>query len=361
MSGPLAGTCLPGWHLDTPTTCIKNTPTTTPVNCAEGTHQDPGTGKCESNSRALPGGGCAEGYYLVAAGNPGLCYPNSKPAPTRGCVVGYHLDSAGAVCIKDTSTKTTTTTPSNEQRCKPGSHQDPKSGQCILTCDHIGYHYDAAKDLCVPDGNSTPAQLPAGTGGDESATGGNKNNTTGQPLSSSSRTTIKIINKNIIEGSQPIGSSSSVPSGDTTGKLFLEFNNRTNAAAGLVVTNTTLTKNQLSGQVDINGQIQNIRPTDTSTTANTNDINTARMIVVVATFYDRANNVVGVQHGEYDPNTLNPGQSSVFHLMVNKVDNNIDHAVYLVQWLGLNGGNGGLLLHPTTQEVNGAAATFPTK
>ena len=184
-------------------------------------------------------------------------------------------------------------------------------------------------------------------------------------------TTNNIINNNIIQGTQPIGSSTSPGTigVDTTGKLFPEFNNSTNAATGLVVTDTTMAQNQfVNGQLEITGHIQNMRPgstTDTSTAptaANTNnDINIAKNIVVIATFYDSANNVINTQYGASDPNTLTPGQSGVFHLIVNNAaNNNIDHVIYLVQWLGISGGNG--VLHPTTYEVKAAAATtFPSK
>jgi hypothetical protein len=175
-------------------------------------------------------------------------------------------------------------------------------------------------------------------------------------LPSTLKATINIIIKNIIEGTQPIGSFAT--SSNTTGKLFREFNNRTNAATGLVVTDTTMAKNQfVNGQIEITGHLQNMRPTSNSTSAAPN-INTARMIVVVATFYDSANNVINTQHTASDPNTLTPGQSGVFHLIVNNAANNIGHVTYLVQWLGISGGNG--VLHPTTYEVKAAAATtFP--
>jgi hypothetical protein len=183
-----------------------------------------------------------------------------------------------------------------------------------------------------------------------------------------SKTTINISTKDIIEGSQPIGSSAN--SNDTTGKLFREFNNRTNAATGLVVTDTTMTKNQfVKGQIGITGHVQNMRPANSSTTigatrtasaatTNNNDINTARTVVIIATLYDNANNIIDTQYGASDPNTLTPGQGGVFHLIVNNAANNIDHVTYLVQWLGISGGNG--VLHPTTYEVKAAAATtFP--
>ena len=56
-----------------------------------------------------------------------------------------------------------------------------------------------------------------------------------------------------------------------------------------------------------------------------------------------------------------PGQSGVFHLIVNNVDG-IDHVTYHTHWLGVSGRNA--VLHPTTEEVNSTAttatATFPT-
>jgi hypothetical protein len=41
------------------------------------------------------------------------------------------------------------------------------------------------------------------------------------------------------------------------------------------------------------------------------------MIVVEVTFFDKANNIVGVQHIASDPNTHRPGENSTFHITVN--------------------------------------------
>ena len=139
-----------------------------------------------------------------------------------------------------------------------------------------------------------------------------------------------VVNKIVFEGREPIGSSSSssfsssssssaVPaSGTLVTKPFEEFNNPANAAAGLVITDSTMTKNQPTaessssssgGQLDITGSIQNIRPASAATgitsdpttttgaaattSSNINDIiNTASMTVVEATFFDKANNIV---------------------------------------------------------------------
>ena len=120
-----------------------------------------------------------------------------------------------------------------------------------------------------------------------------------------------------------------------------------------------MTRNQaVSGQVDIAGHVQNIRPASTTgttgaTTAaaatNTNnDINTANMTVVEATFFDNADNVVGVQHVASDPNILRSGESSTFHIIVNDGgNNNIAKATYLAQWVGVDNAGTGVLLHPT--------------
>jgi hypothetical protein len=270
-----------------------------------------------------------------------------------GCTGETHFDAKRFMCID------------NSKRdyggsCVPGWHPtiDPGSRDPILCEKDIT---KSAKDNVPTKTNATTIPV-------------NNNSTSSSSSSSSSKTTVNIINKKIIEGTQPIGSSSSSGGGGTsgsniTGKLFREFNNSTNIATGLVVTDTTITKNQfVNGQVEITGHIQNIRPasistTDTSTATNANsnnnnnDINTARTIVVIATFYDIANNVLGVQYGASDPNTLIPGQSGVFHLIVNNIDS-IDHVTYLVQWLGISGQNA--VLHPTVEEVNSAATATAT-
>ena len=77
------------------------------------------------------------------------------------------------------------------------------------------------------------------------------------------------------------------------------------------------------GQLDITGSIQNIRPASAATgitsdpttttgaaattTSNINDIiNTVSMIVVEATFFDKANNIVEVKNIAAEPNRLGP-------------------------------------------------------
>jgi hypothetical protein len=239
---------------------------------------------------------------------------------------------------------------------------------CEFTDDGIGY-CDNQKFDCIGDddcynteqklrsaecnsGHAIPFKCEQGT---------RRNDITGQcekipaqtpPISS--KTNIKIvINQRIIQGSEPIGSTVS-----STQKLFKEFNNRTNAVTGLVVTDTTMTKNQFvsSGQIEIAGHLQNMRTTITTAASNTNiNMNTAKMIIVVATLYDSTNHVIGVQYGASDPNILRPDESGVFYLIVNNVEN-IDHVTYLIQWLDLGG-----VIHPTMQETKIAAAStnFP--
>ena len=242
---------------------------------------------------------------------------------------------------------------------------------CEFTDDGIGY-CDNQKFDCIGDddcynteqklrsaecngGHAIPFKCEQGT---------RRNDITGQcekipaqtpPISS--KTNIKIvINEKIIQGSEPIGSTVS-----STQKLFKEFNNRTNAVTGLVVTDTMMTKNQFvsSGQIEIAGHLQNMRTTTTTAAANTNiNMNTAKMIIVVATLYDSTNHVIGIQYGASNPNTLTPGQSGLFHLIINNnnVGSNIDHVTYLVQWLDLNG-----IVHPTMQEakITAASTNFP--
>ena len=102
-----------------------------------------------------------------------------------------------------------------------------------------------------------------------------------------------------------------------------------------------MTKSQPTsgGQIDITGQIQNIRPASVTTTATTSNdpnnindiINTAAMIVVEATFYDKAGNVIEVKNIASEPNRLGPGESGTFHIIVNDPSSsNVAKATYLL-------------------------------
>jgi hypothetical protein len=194
------------------------------------------------------------------------------------------------------------------------------------------------------------------------------------PTSPSSQSTVKVVNKNVFEGREPIGSSSSSSSSSSsavtastpTAKPFPEFNNPANAAAGLVITDTTATKTQPTsggGQVDIAGRVQNIRtasaPTDA--TAATDIINTAAMIVVEATFFDEAGNVVEVKNIAVEPNQLGPGESGTFNIVVTgPASSNAAKVTYLAQWVGVDSSGSQMLLHPTAEELQAASTTTTT-
>ena len=159
----------------------------------------------------------------------------------------------------------------------------------------------------------------------------------------------------------PIGILADDPS--TTRKFFAEFNDKANAATGLVVTDSNMTKNQFitGGQVNVFGHVVNLRPQGQGggQIQSTVNLNTARMITVIATFFDKDNLLIKAQDAAVDPNTLGPGQGGTFHLIVNDIGE-IDHVLYLVQWLSIN--NQQAITHPTSQErIIAANASFPTK
>jgi len=147
----------------------------------------------------------------------------------------------------------------------------------------------------------------------------------------------------------------------TTGKFFAEFNDNANAATGLVVTDSNMTKNQfVTGQVNVFGHVVNLRPQGQggSQSQSTVNLNTARMMTVIATFFDKDNLLIKAQDAAVDPNTLGPGQGGTFHLIVNDIGE-IDHVIYLVQWLSIN--NQQAIIHPTSQErMIAAGASLPT-
>jgi hypothetical protein len=133
------------------------------------------------------------------------------------------------------------------------------------------------------------------------------------------------------------------------------------------------------GQLDITGSIQNIRPASAATgitsdpitttgaaattTSNINDIiDTVSMIVVEATFFDKANNIVEVKNIAAEPNSLGPGQSGIFHIIVKDPSaSSIAKATYLAQWVGVDSAGNQVLLHPTAEELQaGATPTIAT-
>jgi hypothetical protein len=159
----------------------------------------------------------------------------------------------------------------------------------------------------------------------------------------------------------PIGILDDDPS--TTRKFFAEFNDKANAATGLVVTDSNMTKNQFvtGGQVNVFGHVVNLRPQGQGggQIQSTVNLNTARMITVIATFFDKDNLLIKAQDAAVDPNTLGPGQGGTFHLIVNDIGE-IDHVLYLVQWFSIN--NQQAITHPTSQErIIAANASLPTK
>jgi hypothetical protein len=149
----------------------------------------------------------------------------------------------------------------------------------------------------------------------------------------------------------------------TTRKFFAEFNDKANAATGLLVTDSNMTKNQFvtGGQVNVFGHVVNLRPQGQGggQIQSTVNLNTARMITVIATFFDKDNLLIKAQDAAVDPNTLGPGQGGTFHLIVNDIGE-IDHVLYLVQWLSIN--NQQVITHPTSQErIIAVNASLPTK
>jgi hypothetical protein len=148
----------------------------------------------------------------------------------------------------------------------------------------------------------------------------------------------------------------------TTGKFFAEFNDNANAATGLVVTDSNMTKNQfVTGQVNVFGHVVNLRPQGQGggQSESTFNLNTARMITVIATFFDKDNLLIKAQDAAVDPNTLGPGQGGTFQLIVNDTGY-IDHVIYLVQWFSIN--NQQAIIHPTGHErMIAARASLPTK
>ena len=109
--------------------------------------------------------------------------------------------------------------------------------------------------------------------------------------------------------------SNTAPTAASTRKFFAEVNDKANAATGLVVTDSNMTKNQfVTGQVNVFGHVVNLRP---------------------------------------------QGQGGTFHLIVNDIGE-IDHVLYLVQWLSIN--NQQAITHPTSQErMIAAGASLATK
>ena len=157
--------------------------------------------------------------------------------------------------------------------------------------------------------------------------------------------------------------SNTAPTAASIRKFFAEVNDNANAATGLVVTDTNMTKNQFvtGGQVNVFGHVVNLRPQGQGggQIQSTVNLNTARMITVIATFFDKDNLLIKAQDAAVDPNTLGPGQGGTFHLIVNDIGE-IDHVLYLVQWLSIN--NQQEITHPTGEEMMIAAkASLPTK
>jgi hypothetical protein len=157
--------------------------------------------------------------------------------------------------------------------------------------------------------------------------------------------------------------SNTAPTAASTRKFFAEVNDNANAATGLVVTDTNMTKNQFvtGGQVNVFGHVVNLRPQGQGggQIQSTVNLNTARMITVIATFFDKDNLLIKAQDAAVDPNTLGPGQGGTFHLIVNDIGE-IDHVLYLVQWLSIN--NQQAIIHPTGHErIIAARASLPTK
>jgi hypothetical protein len=272
------------------------------------------------DDHCVPPGPCPKGFFVEDDDETGRCQPTNCP---DGQGKTGEIGGKCVPCPKKPG--------SNVQGCPPPPPPPPPpcpSGQ------------ERFHGVCVPKCPPNTHRLSNGACERVVHEGGDIN----------IRVTIndKTVIRNIILGIQPIGVLADDPA--TMGKFFREFNNRTNAATGLVVTDTKMTKNQFtSGQVDILGHVINLRPIAKIGTTQAN-LNTARMITVVATFFDKNDHVIRTLHAALDPNVLAAGQTGTFHLIVSNIGQ-VDHVVYLVQWLSVDTQKQQAILHPTLAEV----------
>lgn len=85
------------------------------------------------------------------------------------------------------------------------------------------------------------------------------------------------------------------------------------------------------------------------------------MIVVEATFFDEAGNVIEVKNIAGEPNRLGPGESGTFHIIIkDPTTSKVTKATYLAQWVGVDSTGSQMLLHPTAEELQAASTTTAT-
>jgi hypothetical protein len=320
-----------------------------------------------------PPTGLAEVKYVPQ----GTCTPPPGSVfPTGTTTVTCHDDAAGTQNVRTFKVIVNPSTGSKPTP-PPVTPPPPTSIPSPIKDSNCNYIELGRSDPdCTVDWDSICKQSPTGPGCAEFKSSResfckNQPSAAVCPTSPSSQSTVKVVNKNVFEGREPIGSSSSSSSSSSsavtastpTAKPFPEFNNPANAAAGLVITDTTATKTQPTsggGQVDIAGRVQNIRTASAPTDANTGTdiINTAAMIVVEATFFDEAGNVVEVKNIAVEPNQLGPGKSGTFNIVVTgPASSNAAKVTYLAQWVGVDSTGSQMLLHPTAEELQATSTT----
>jgi hypothetical protein len=85
------------------------------------------------------------------------------------------------------------------------------------------------------------------------------------------------------------------------------------------------------------------------------------MIVVEATFFDKAGNVIEVKNIAGEPNSLGPGESGTFNIVVTgPASSNAAKVTYLAQWVGVDSTGSQMLLHPTAEELQAASTAVDT-
>jgi hypothetical protein len=85
------------------------------------------------------------------------------------------------------------------------------------------------------------------------------------------------------------------------------------------------------------------------------------MIVVEATFFDEAGNVIEVKNIAGEPNRLGPGESGTFHIVIkDPTSSSVAKAAYLAQWVGVDNTGSQMLLHPTADELQAVSTTATT-
>jgi hypothetical protein len=386
--------------------CKASTTPTTPTTPVEGKElsfvvSTINTGPCPPRTNQDQNGNCVvigiEGPRAETFPNK-ICSSEYVPVPGGQCVKPKLTSSTGTGGATGTGTGTGTPPPGTPLPIPENAYKFPRDvgGQCPAgtttspispkDCYGIGTSQPPLDGKCLTDFFKTsdgkhcvkiePLQTGSTGGGTTTTSPATTPTTPTTPTTTTSQSKVTVVNKNVFEGREPIGSSSAssssslsssaVTASTPTAKPFPEFNNPANAAAGLVITDTTATKSQPTGgggQVDIAGRVQNIRTASAPTDANTGTdiINTAAMIVVEATFFDEAGNVIEVKNIAAEPNRLGPGESGTFNIVVTgPASSNAAKVTYLAQWVGVDSTGSQMLLHPTAEELQAASTTTAT-